>query len=203
MSSLPLFKLASLFVRHISKYGGNWIKAQAQEHPKFREYAQRYGQKMHQINMRMAVTLLKNSTVDKRVKEKTEPSLNNKEQKHVEEVPSLKDTVKEKFHQKDVPSSVWKRKFRPLPEGKAVELFANVLGDSFVLLVAGTLISYEYMRSKARPDINSEKIADLYDKLEELSGRERDLENENNEVKIKLEALETTLIEVKNEKLKK
>jgi hypothetical protein len=39
--------------------------------------------------------------------------------------------------------SVWKRKFRPLPENKAVDLFADVIGDSFILLVAGGLILYE------------------------------------------------------------
>merc|ERR1712080_290901 len=29
--------------------------------------------------------------------------------------------------------NVWKRKFRPLPESKAVDLFADVIGDAFIL----------------------------------------------------------------------
>ncbi|RKF58618.1 putative opa3-like protein [Erysiphe neolycopersici] len=203
MASLPLFKLASLFVRHISKYGGNWIKSQAQEHPRFRVYAERYGQKMHQINMRMAVTLLKDTVAEKRVKDRSEPFVNKTEQNNMGEMKNLKDTAKEKPIPKNVPISVWKRKFRPLPEGKAVELFANVLGDTFVLLVAGTLISYEYVRTKGKPDINAEKIAELYNKLEELDRRERALENVNNDVKTKVEALEITLFEVKDNKIKK
>ncbi|POS85086.1 hypothetical protein EPUL_001600, partial [Erysiphe pulchra] len=200
MASLPLFKLASLFVRHISKYGGNWIKSQAQEHPRFRVYAERYGQKMHQVNMRMAVTLLKDSTAEKRVKDKSEPLVKNTEQNNAGDIKNLKDTAREKSVPKVVPSSVWKRKFRPLPEGKAVELFANVVGDTFVLLVAGTLISYEYVRTKGKPDVNAEKIAELYNKLEELDRRERVLESVNNDVKLKVEALETTLSEVRKNK---
>lgn len=158
---------------------------------------------MHQINMRMAVTLIKDSTARKRVKDKTEPLVTNTEQKNMAEMKYLKDTARDKSISKDVPLSVWKRKFRPLPEGKAVELFANVLGDTFVLLVAGTLISYEYVRTKGKPDVNAEKIAELYNKLEQLDRRERDLENVNNDVKIKLEALETTISEVKNITIKK
>lgn len=210
MVSLPLFKFAALFVRHISKYGGvgnilhlctpeianlkkNLIKAQAHDHPKFRAYAVYYGQKMHQINMRMAVTLLKNTAVEKRAKEKGEfPSLRPEEQSN-QGVLSDTSVVKEKNITQEASPSVWKRKFRSLPEAKAVDLFADVLGDTFVLLVAGSLIFYEYIRSKGKPDVNAEKISELYTKLEELHKRESDLERASLEAQNRFITLEQSL----------
>lgn len=89
MAPLPLFKFAALLVRHVSKYGAvaipirernvhslillqNWIKDQAHDHPKFRVIAARYGQHLHQFNMRLQVTLLRDKRAEKRAKEKAE-----------------------------------------------------------------------------------------------------------------------------------
>ena len=38
----------------------NRIKAQAHDHPGFRRFAARYGQAIHQLNMRLSVALLRN-----------------------------------------------------------------------------------------------------------------------------------------------
>lgn len=93
---------------------------------------------MHQINMRMSVTLLRDAAAERRAKEKAEaPTVKTEEQTKQEEA---------KAKEKAAPKSVWKRKFRPLPENKAVDLFADVVGDTFILLVAGGLILYEFIR---------------------------------------------------------
>ncbi|TVY83349.1 hypothetical protein LSUE1_G000994 [Lachnellula suecica] len=191
MVPLPLFKFAALFVRHISKYGANWIKDQAHDHPKFRTIAARYGQTMHQVNMRMAVTLLKDKAAEKRAKEKAEaPTVKTEEQMRADE-------AKAKFDKKEAPKSIWRRKFRPLPENKAVDLFADVIGDSFILLVATSLILYEYIRAKGKPDPHAEKLAVLHEKMKELDQRENELENAEKERQIRVETLEQAVEEMR------
>ncbi|RDW84974.1 hypothetical protein BP6252_02564 [Coleophoma cylindrospora] len=196
MVPLPLFKFASLFVRHISKYGANYIKNQAHEHPKFRVIAARYGQTMHQINMRMAVTLLRDSAAEKRAKEKAEaPTVKTEEQMKADE----KNAQRRAKEKAEAAKSIWKRKFRALPEEKAVDLFADVIGDSFILLVAGGLIMYEYFRSKSKPDTNAMKLEEINQKLKELDGREKELEEHEKEQRARVETLEQALEEMRRQ----
>lgn len=203
MVPLPLFKFAALFVRHISKYGANWIKNQAHDHPKFRTIAARYGQTMHQINMRMAVTLLRDKTAEKRAKEKAEAPTVKTEAQTKEEEAAKKHAASKHIPPPPRQQSVWKRKFRPLPEDKAVDLFADVIGDSFILLVAGGLILYEYVRAKGKPDINAEKIAELNEKLLELDNREKELEEAEKERQSRVETLEQAIEEMRKNTVKK
>lgn len=171
----------------------NWIKNQAHDHPKFRTIAARYGQTMHQINMRMAVTLLRDAAAEKRAKEKAEaPTVKTKEQTLHDEVMKKEKHAREKAAPAQ-PPSVWRRKFRSLPEEKAVDLFADVIGDSFILLVAGGLIMYEYVRAKGKPDVNAEKIAELNKKLEDLEARGKELEEAEKVQKDRVETLEQAL----------
>lgn len=72
-------------------------------------------------------------TAEKRAKEKAEaPTVKTEEQTKEEEAAKKHAATKEKPPPKE--QSVWRRKFRPLPENKAVDLFADVIGDSFILL---------------------------------------------------------------------
>jgi len=204
MVPLPLFKFAALFVRHISKYGANWIKNQAHDHPRFRTVAARYGQTMHQLNMRMAVTLLRDKAAEKRAKEKASaPTVKTEEQTRAEEAVKEKHAAREKAAQQEASKSVWKRKFRPLPEEKAVDLFADVIGDAFILFVAGGLIVYEYVRAKGKPDPNAEKIAELNEKLRELDRREEELEEVEKKQQKRVETLEQALEEIRKASGKK
>ncbi|KAI1004668.1 hypothetical protein K3495_g3550 [Podosphaera aphanis] len=198
MVSLPLFKLAALLVRHVSKYGANWIKDQAHGHPKFRAYAARYGQSMHQVNMRMAVKVLRDSAAKSRLREKAEAPTAKVEQVSPEEgIPKNNIPGKSSSDPKEIPTSLWKRKFRPLPENKAVDLFADVAGDAFILLVAGSLILFEYLRSAKKPDPHSEKMAELESKIQELDRRENHLEEVENESQLRVTNLEIALADLK------
>ncbi|KAK1639166.1 optic atrophy 3-like protein [Colletotrichum phormii] len=249
MVPLPLFKLAALFVRHISKYGANQIKAQAHDHPKFRAFAARYGQHIHQLNMRLSVALLRNPDAEQRAKEKAESAtVKTKEQVEKEEAKALKaklaaenaDLAKSKAADsisasatptsssssasgtssasssttsgsgsssstKDRPrfKSVWRRKFRSLPEAKAVDLFADVIGDTFILGVASAIILYEYWKASQKPDQNAERIKVLDAKLEELTRREEALSQKEAERTERYHALETALRELRDPKTKK
>ncbi|KAI9730460.1 MAG: hypothetical protein M1818_008155 [Claussenomyces sp. TS43310] len=170
MVALPLFKLGALFLRHISKYGANYIKLQAHDHPKFRKVAARYGQHMHQINMRLSVSALRDVAAEQRAKERAAaPTVKTEEQMKAEE------HAKEKAHIK-ASQSVWTRKFRALPEAKAVDLFADIIGDAFILTIATVLIIYEYVRSKQKPDGNAIKLAEMEELLKEEEKRIAELE---------------------------
>jgi len=153
---------------------------------------------MHQINMRMAVTLLRDSAAEKRAKEKAEaPTVKTEEQTRAEAA-KQKNAAKEKTAPMDAPRSVWRRKFRPLPESKAIDLFADVIGDSFILLVAGGLILFETMRTKGKPDANAERIAELDERLKELDRREKELEEAEKLQQNRVKTLEEALEDIRN-----
>ncbi|KAH6895212.1 optic atrophy 3-like protein [Thelonectria olida] len=203
MVPLPLFKLASLFVRHISKYGANQIKAQAHDHPSFRAFAARYGQSIHQLNMRMSVALLRNPEAERRAKEKAEaPTVKTEAQtKHEEELKQKHGP--EAVTKKKVPfQSVWTRKFRALPEAKAVDLFADVIGDVFILSVAVALIVYEYWKGAQKPDANKERIDELNARFEELKQKEEELAAAEEKQRQRFESLEEALRGLKDPKTK-
>lgn len=206
MVPLPLFKLASLFVRHVSKYGANRIKSQAHDHPQFRAFAARYGQRIHQLNMRLSVALLRDVDAERKAKEKAEaPTVKTKEQ--VEKEAQLKakygSTAKDASQWRNpLRTSVWKRRFKPLPEGKAVDLFADVIGDGFILLVATALILYETWRSSVKPDKNKEMIEELNKRFEELQTREKDHEAEERRQQSRILQLEEVLRNYKDPKTK-
>ncbi|KAL0475752.1 optic atrophy 3 protein domain-containing protein [Neurospora intermedia] len=209
MVSLPLFKLAALFVRHISKYGANHIKHQAHEHPKFRAFAAKYGQMMHQLNMRLSVLALRNSDAELRAKEAKEkaeaPTVKTEEQVRKELELKAKYGVipKESYAVREPPKSIWKRKFRPLPEPKAVDLFADVIGDAFILTIASALLLYEYYRSSSKPDPNVQRIKDLEKQLEEGKKREDEFFKRDEERQARLQAIEDALRAYKDPRTKK
>lgn len=206
MVPLPLFKLASLFVRHVSKYGANRIKLQAHDHPQFRAFAAKYGQKIHQLNMRLSVALLRNTDAERKAKEKAEaPTVKTKEQIEKEEQLKARhgSTARELQSLRALPRvSIWRRQFKPLPEAKAVDLFADVIGDGFILLVAMVLIIYETWRASSKPDKNKEKLEELTKQFEEFQRREQELEEEERRQQSRILQLEEVLRNYKDPKTK-
>lgn len=180
----------------------NRIKAQAHDHPNFRAFAAKYGQKIHQLNMRMSVALLRNPQAEARAKEKAEaPTVKTKEQIEKEEQLKAKyrTTAKEGSPLRPLSGiSVWKRQFKPLPEAKAVDLFADVIGDGFILMVAAVLIIYETWRSTSKPDANKEKIEALSTRFEELQQREQLHEEEERRQQERIRQLEDVLRNLKD-----
>ena len=154
--------------------------------------------------MRMQVTLLRDIAAEKRAKERAEaPTVKTEEQMKADEAAKEKNAVRDKEAKREASKSVWKRKFRPLPETKAVDLFADVIGDSFILVVAAGLILYEYLRSKGKPDMHAEKIAEMDKKLEQLEQRELELEEIEKKQRTQVETLQEALEEMKKATAKK
>jgi hypothetical protein len=154
--------------------------------------------------MRMQVTLLRDIAAEKRAKERAEaPTVKTEDQMKADEAAKEKNAARDKEAKREASKSVWKRKFRPLPETKAVDLFADVIGDSFILVVAAGLILYEYLRSKGKPDVHAEKIAEMDKKLEQLEQRELELEEIEKKQRTQVETLQEALEEMKKATAKK
>jgi len=199
----------------------NRIKAQAHDHAEFRKFAARYGQAIHQLNMRLSVALLRNVEAEMRAKEKAEaPTVKTKEETEKEQAQREKKEAEQKAKPgasgtgdghgqghssagKDKkPTSIWRRKFRPLPEAKAVDLFADVVGDGFILLVACGLIIYEYQRSSQKPDANLERIKDLDRQIDELKKTAEARTDEEKRRESRILAMEEALRSYKDPKTK-
>jgi optic atrophy 3 protein len=142
--------------------------------------------------MRMSVTLLRDVEAERRAKEKAEAPTVKTEEHTRQEAKAKKDAA-----QKEAPKSIWRRKFRPLPETKAVDLFADVIGDAFILSVAISLILYEYIRTQGKPDSNGEKIAALDARVKELDLREKELEEAKKQQQNRVETLEQAIEEMR------
>lgn len=164
---------------------------------------------MHQLNMRLSVLALRNSDAELRAKEAKEkaeaPTVKTEEQVRKELELKAKYGVipKESHAVREPPKSIWKRKFRPLPEPKAVDLFADVIGDAFILTIASALLLYEYYRSSSKPDPNVQRIKDLEKQLEEGKRREDEFFKRDEERQARLQAIEDALRAYKDPRTKK
>ena len=154
--------------------------------------------------MRMSVAVLRNKDAEQRAKEKAEtPTVKTEEQVKKEEELRAKYGTTARAVVKEASPSVWKRRFRPLPEAKAVDLFADVIGDTFILAVAGGLITYEYWKSSQKPDKNKEMIEDLQRRMEELRVKEEELEARERLQQERVQLIEEALRAFKDPKTKK
>lgn len=155
--------------------------------------------------MRLNVALLRDPEAEQRAKEKAEaPTVKTAEQTRKDEEYKAKHGVSpDEARAKRPPPNilnVWRRKFRPLPEAKAVDLFADVIGDAFILTIATALILYEWKRTSSKPDHNLEKIKELNAKLEAL---EEEREEDKKRQESRVLALEEALRGFKDPKTKK
>jgi optic atrophy 3 protein len=155
--------------------------------------------------MRLNVALLRDVDAEMKAREKAEaPTVKTKDQVEKEEAAKARQAAagREPTTPPDARTSVWKRRFRPLPEAKAVDLFADVVGDGFVLGVGVALVLYEYYRQSQKPDANAEKIKALDQRLEELKTREQDLEEAEERQRSRVKMIEDALQQVKDPKTK-
>lgn len=156
--------------------------------------------------MRLSVALLRNVDAEIKAKEKAEtPTVKTKEQTEKEEAIRAKHGERSQEARIRKPTSfisIWRRKFRPLPEAKAVDLFADVVGDGFILFVAAALILYESHRSSQKPDSNSEKLKELSQRFDDLEKRETDLEEAEKRYQSRVLMLEEALRGFKDPKTK-
>ena len=160
--------------------------------------------------MRLSVSLLRDPEAERRAKEKAEaPTVKTEEQTKRDEEKKKKEEKNgsssgtKKTQSNSSWTSIWTRKFRPLPEAKAVDLFADVIGDGFILGVASAIILYEYFKAAQKPDANKERIEELNKLFAELKAREEELVSAEEKQRLRFESLEEALRALRDPKTKK
>lgn len=156
--------------------------------------------------MRLNVALLRNQDAVEKAREKAEtPTVKTEEQVRREDELRAKygTTAKDSHPVKQVSASLWRRRFRPLSEAKAVDLFADVIGDAFILIVASSLLIFEYWRQAGKPDANLERIKELNARLDVVQRREEELAEAERRHETRVRTIEDALRAFKDPKTKK
>lgn len=154
--------------------------------------------------MRLSVAILRDPDAERRAKEKAEaPTVKTEEQTRRDDAAKSHADGTRPARNAFPFQNVWRRKFRPLPEAKAVDLFADVTGDAFILGVAGGLIIYEYWKASQKPDINKERIDDLEKRFRELQKREDQLADAEERQRQRFESLEAAVGALQDPKTKR
>lgn len=157
---------------------------------------------MHQLNLRMRVTLLRDPAAERRAREKAEaPTVKTEAQMKAEEEARARGEDPEKEKAKAVKKGP--RKFRPLSEEKAVDLFADFTGDFFTLAIAVGLLMWEVIRQAQKPDANAEKISALQVEVAEREKQIADLEEAEKKTEDRLSILELAMEDLKFPKQKR
>ena len=158
---------------------------------------------MHQVNMRLSTTLLRDPAAEKRAKERAEARKLEAQSKEPPTVKTEAETLAEEAaKEKEASKSKEKRKFKPLAEAKAVDLFADVIGDAFILVTATGLLLWEYLRQSKKPDSNAVRISELDEDIKEKDKKIAELEELERQQEKRLDALEQALEELKRPKHK-
>ncbi|EEH41577.2 OPA3 domain-containing protein [Paracoccidioides lutzii Pb01] len=192
-------KLSSLVIRTLSKPIANQIKAQAREHERFRRVCVSFAQAIHRVDMRMRLGLLQSSAaLDKQAARETAQS---QAKKHKPQVATVKTeaqikleeslAAKEKEKAQEPPKPPPPLRIRPLSEAKAIDSGATFISETFLFIVAGSLIVFEALRSRRKETSRREDVADRLADLEESEQAARRglvaLEREVLQLKAKLE----------------
>lgn len=156
----------------------NRIKAQAQEHEKFRRLCISFAQSIHRIDMRLRLGLLQDAkSIERQIAREAAEA---QAKKHRLEIPTVKteaqtkadDAAAAKAKEKgtEKPSkaaAVPKPKIRPLSESKAIDSGATFVSESFLFMVGLSLILFENWRARRKETSRREDVADRINELEE------------------------------------
>lgn len=156
----------------------NRIKAQAQEHEKFRRLCISFAQSIHRVDMRLRLGLLQDAkSIERQIAREAAEA---QAKKHRLEIPTVKTeaqtksdqaaAVKTKEKGTEKPSkaaAVPKPKIRPLSESKAIDSGATFVSESFLFMVGLSLILFENWRARRKETSRREDVADRINELEE------------------------------------
>lgn len=156
----------------------NRIKAQAQEHEKFRRLCISFAQSIHRVDMRLRLGLLQDAkSIERQIAREAQEA---QAKKHRLEVPTVKTEAqtkadeaaaakaKEKGTEKpSKTAAVTKPKIRPLSESKAIDSGATFVSESFLFMVGLSLILFENWRARRKETSRREDVADRINELEE------------------------------------
>lgn len=175
LSVLLSFNRAAVICLRMVK---NRIKAQAQDHEKFRRLCISFAQSIHRIDMRLRLGLLQDAkSIERQIAREAAEA---QSKKHKLEIPTVKTeaqtkadeaaAVKAKEKGAEKPSkaaAVPKPKIRPLSESKAIDSGATFVSESFLFMVGLSLILFENWRARRKETSRREDVADRINELVE------------------------------------
>ncbi|KAL4765057.1 OPA3 family protein [Aspergillus foveolatus] len=168
-------KLSSLVIRTLSKPIANQIKAQAREHERFRRLCISMAQGLHRLDMRLRLgTIRDNAAANRRAAAEAElrkhkptsPTVKTEAETRAEEEALARAKAAASEAEKPAP----KPHIRPLSESKAIESGATFISETFLFLVAGSLILFESWRSRRKENNRRDDVAARLNELEETVG---------------------------------
>ncbi|KAL4814170.1 optic atrophy 3 protein-domain-containing protein [Aspergillus spinulosporus] len=168
-------KLSSLVIRTLSKPIANQIKAQAREHERFRRLCISMAQGLHRLDMRLRLgTIRDNAAATRRAAAEAEvrkhkptsPTVKTEAETRAEEEAIARAKAAASEAEKPAP----KPHIRPLSESKAIESGATFISETFLFLVAGSLILFESWRSRRKENNRRDDVAARLSELEETVG---------------------------------
>jgi hypothetical protein len=184
--SSPALKLTQLLIRTLAKPIATKIKSQARDHPRFRHLCISIAQRLHRVDMRLRLGLLRDTTANlekaekeaaakrsqevlKRLKEGSEEAAAAKDGAVKVDGAAAKEAVKE-----PPPVKAPTPRIRPLSESKAIDAGANFISEFFLFAVAGALIVAESVRSKRKETSRRDTVAERLDLLEQRNRQDEE-----------------------------
>ncbi|KAJ5153757.1 uncharacterized protein N7500_009196 [Penicillium coprophilum] len=184
-------KLSSLVIRTLSKPIASQIKGQAREHERFRKICVSMAQALHRFDMRLRLGTLRDSAAAQR-----RAAAEAEARKHKPSMPTVRNAADMKAAEEaeakakaaaEEAAKPHHYHIRPLSESKAIESGANFISESFLFLVAGSLILFESWRSRNKESTRREGV----------EGRLAELEKSEEAAREALVALEKELLQLR------
>ncbi|KAJ5817254.1 hypothetical protein N7447_009487 [Penicillium robsamsonii] len=184
-------KLSSLVIRTLSKPIASQIKGQAREHERFRKICVSMAQALHRFDMRLRLGTLRDSAAAQR-----RAAAEAEARKHKPSMPTVRNAADMKAAEEaeakakaaaEEAAKPHHYHIRPLSESKAIESGANFISESFLFIVAGSLILFESWRSRNKESTRREGV----------EGRLAELEKSEEAAREALVALEKELLQLR------
>ncbi|KAI5799019.1 optic atrophy 3 protein-domain-containing protein [Geopyxis carbonaria] len=210
--STTAIKLGSLAIKTLAKPIATQIKQQAREHQAFRGVCIFIAQRLHRVDMRLRLGLLRDTSANLEKQEVAEKARRNAEalrkMKEAEAInPGITGRVRSdvlspeaaaKEAKKEKEKEVVKApRIRPLSESKAIDAGANFISEAFLFSVAASLVLLEQLRSRRkeanRRDIVQERITLLEDRNRQDEQRLAELEERDRKTEERVLSLEEQL----------
>lgn len=117
--------------------------------------------------MRLRLGLLRDASTTDRQSSKEAADTKQKRADGAEKGEEAKEKSRSTDKEKEKDRALSKRRIRPLSEAKAIDSGANFISETFLFLVAGSLIVFESFRSRRKENNRREDVAERLTELEE------------------------------------
>ncbi|KAI3630656.1 hypothetical protein MIR68_012091 [Amoeboaphelidium protococcarum] len=175
MVNFPAFKIGLLLIKQVSKPIASYVKKQAAQREGFRQVIIKFAQGYHRLDVRLKRRQagINISGDQQQVKTMQDQGYNSEQQRIAAQQyqAGINGQSRNQQQQQQQASSETKNRIRPLEEGRAIELAANLIGETFIFSVAVMVVILETYRKKVDDDKKQQNLIDLERRLSEMESR--------------------------------